>query len=419
MSLAWVNGLVTITVEAAFSAATGTYGAWDSARWDTATWGPDVTYVDISQYVRSFGTDRAFATEVRKWGDGTASVVLDNRDGRFSADNLTGPYVSSGVTGIRPWRPIRISATYAGVTYWLFSGYIIDYVDTWLPGHSDAYVTLPCVDEWTALGGFDGLETTPQGAGELAGGRIHRVLNNAGHTGSRSIAAGRVTMQATTLAAGATSELDLVVDSEGGGLFVDGDGAVVFEDQYALMEQTRSNTIQATFGDGSGPELPCANITPVNGGLAIKNIVSYARAGGTAQTAADPTSRALYRDKRLTRTDLICETDDQALSLAVLDLEVYKAPKKRFSAIEVRPLANPATLFPQVLGRRMRDLVRTVARPLGSPTITRDCFVSGVHHEVSQDQWITSFDLWDATVYQMYSTSRWDVARWDSAAWFF
>lgn len=419
MPLSWLGGTVQVTVEAAFSAATGSYAAWNSGLWDSGTWGPDVTYVDISQWVRSFDIDRQFASEVRKWGAGTASVVLSNRDGRFTPDNLSGPYVVAGVTGIRPWRPIRISATYAGITYRLFTGYIIDYVDTWLPGQTDAYVALPCVDEWSALSAFDGLELAPQGAGELSGARVHRVLNNAGHAGARTIATGRTTLQATTLAANATAELDLVVDSEGGGMFVDGDGTIVFDDQYALMEQARSNTVQATFGDDHSTELPCSDMTPVNGGLTIKNIVSYTRVGGTAQTVTDATSRALYLDKRLTRTDLVCETDAQALALATFDLTVYAQPKKRISAIQVQPRRSPAALFPQVLGRRMRDLVRVVARPLGSPTVTRDNFISGVHHRVSADNWVTDFDLWDATVYSTYSTSRWDTARWDSAAWFF
>lgn len=419
MSVSWFGGLVTLTVEAAFSAAVGSYGAWNNSLWDSATWGPDVTYVDISAYVRSIDIDRVCGVEVRKWGSGSASIVLSNRDGRFSADNLSGPYVTAGVTGIRPWRPIRITATYAGVAYPLYAGYVLDYVDTWLPGQKDAHVTLPCVDDWAALQAFDGLEMASQGAGELSGARIHRVLNNAGHAGTRTVAAGRVTMQATTLSANAATELDLVVDSEGGGLFVDGDGTFVFEDQYALMENTRSNTVQATFGDGGGTELPFTDVTPVNGGQQIRNIVSYTRVGGTAQTASDATSRALYRDKRLTRTDLVCETDAQALALATFDLEVYKAPSKRISRIEVKPRANPARLFPQALGRRIRDLVRVVARPLGSPTVTRNCHISGVHHEIRRDNWITTLDLWDATVYQTYSSSRWDVGTWDGAAWFF
>lgn len=419
MALSWFGGLVTITVEAAFSASTGSYGAWDAGLWDSATWGPDVIWTDVSPYVRSIRTERKFATEVRKWGVGLASVVLSNRDARFSADNMSGPYVTAGVTGIRPWRPIRIRVSFLGVSYYLYTGYILDYVDTWIEGHADAFVTLPCVDEWAAISDVDGLEQSPVGAGELSGARIHRILNNAGHTGMRNIAVGRVTMQATTLAANAATELDLVVDSEGGGLWVDADGAVVFEDQYALMESSRCNTVQATFGDGTGPELPCADITPVNTGQKIRNIVSYARAGGTAQTVADATSRALYHDKRLTRTDLVCETDVQALALATFDLEVYKAPQKLFSAIRVLPLASPTLLFPQVLGRRVRDLIRTVARPLGSPTITRDCHVAGISHDITSGNWVTDFDLWDASVYQLYSTSRWDVGTWDASSWFF
>jgi hypothetical protein len=410
---------VVLTVEAALSAATGTYGAWDAGLWDTATWGPDEVWADISAFVREFHIDRKFSHEVQSWDPGTATVVLSNRDGRFSSDNLSGPYVVAGVTAIRPERPIRIRATHAGIIYNLYRGYIVDWVDTWVEGHTDAYVTVPCVDEMAALADVDGLEQSPQGAGETSGQRIHRVLNAAGHTGMRNIAVGRVTVQATILAANAATELKLVEDSEGGGLFIGGDGTVVFEDQYALLEQARSNTIQATFGDGTGTELPCSDVTPTNGGDQIKNEVSYARVGGTAQTVTDLTSRALYRLKRKTRTDLVCETDAQALALATFDLEKFKAPAKRISRIEVLPRANPAQLFPQVLGRRMRDLVRVVARPLGSPVVTRDCFVAGVHHQVVEDDWVTTFDLWDATVYRTYANSRWDVARWDESSWFF
>src|SRR6266704_2302177 len=34
------------------------YGTWDTAVWNTSTWGPDVLWTDISAYVRSISTDR-------------------------------------------------------------------------------------------------------------------------------------------------------------------------------------------------------------------------------------------------------------------------------------------------------------------------------------------------------------------------
>jgi hypothetical protein len=46
-------------------------------------------------------------------------------------------------------------------------------------------------------------------------------------------------------------KLTTVVDSEGGALFVDADGTAIFEDQYALMENARSNTVQGTFVDAN------------------------------------------------------------------------------------------------------------------------------------------------------------------------
>lgn len=415
---------VAVTVEAAFSAATGVYGAWDTAIWDTAAWGPDAAYVDISQYLRfPLQTNRKFSRDVQAWDPGTASAVLSNRDRRFSPDNLSGAYVTSGVTGIRPWRPFRLSATWNGVTYILYTGYLLTYQEDWAGGHADSTVSVACTDEFARLAGFDGTEQTPVGAGETSGLRIHRLLNNAAHTGTRNIAAGRTTVQATTLASNTATELKLVTDSEGGGLFIDADGSVVFEDQYALVEQARSNTIQATFGDGSGSELECSDVGIEYNGDLIVNIASYARVGSTAQIAPDPTgtSRALYGDHRASRTDLVCETDAQALALATFDVARYKDPELRVTQIKIKPLGDPDKLWPQALGRRVRDLVRVVVRPIGGGTITRDCHIAGIHHETDGASWTTTFDLWSASVYQLYATSRWDVGTWDGAttSWFF
>lgn len=418
MSVAWFDG-VSLTAEAALSAATGTYGAWDAGKWDTATWGPDAIYVDISTYVRALASSRQFSRDLQAWDQGTSTVVLDNRDRRFSPLNMSGPYVVAGVTGIRPLRPLRLSATYAGVTYRMYTGYVTEWQETFVAGHSDAYVTVPCEDEMSRIGAFDGLAQSPVGAGELSGRRIHRILDNAGHTGPRAIDTGQVTMQATTLAANAVAELKLTADSEGGSLFIDADGTAVFERQYALIENTRSNVVQATFGDGSGAELPCADIAVAYNGDLVRNIASFARVGSTAQTVADNTSRALYGDRRAVRTDLVCETDAQALALATWTVEQFKNPELRVTAIRIKPRNNPARLFPQVLGRRVRDLIRVVVRPLGGGTITRDCHIAGISHDVTNDDWTTTFTLWSASVPQMYATSKWDTGKWDSSSWFY
>lgn len=422
MTVTFFDG-VTVTVEAALSAATGLYGAYDSAVYDTATYGPDVIWTDISAYVQSIKIDRQFDREVAAWRTGTATIVLRNQDGRFSPDNLSGPYVTSGVTQVRPWRPVRVQATYSGTTYTLYYGDALDWIEGWTvnkAGKGVAICTVPCVDALGRLGAFDGVELVSQGAGETTGRRIHRVLDNAGFTGTRAIDLGSVTVQATTLAANAATEIKLVADSEGGSVFVDADGAVVFERAYALMENARSNTIQATFGDGAG-ELKYAGAELAYSGDLVKNIAAFARVGSTTQTADDASSRSLYGDRREARTDLVCETDAQTLNLARFFVERFRQPEKRITSITVLPRRDPSTLYPQVLGRRVRDLVRVKRQPPGGHTVTRDCHIAGVHHTIdkSTGTWETSFDLWSATVYQTYANSLYDTAKYDTAAYFF
>lgn len=410
---------VTVTVEAALSAATGSYGAWGAGLWGTATWGPDEVWTDISAYVSSVSTSRRFSRDLAAWEAGTATIVLQNRDARFSPSNLAGPYVTAGVTGVRPWRPVRVRASWAGVTYDVYRGYALGWQESYeqpYPGGGGAIVTVACVDELGSLARFDGLEQSPVGAGELSGVRIHRILNNAGYSGARMIDPGTVTMQATTLAANAVTELKLVADSEGGAVYIDRAGTVVFERNFALIENTRSNTIQATYGDGPG-ELPYSDVKPSYDGDLMVNIAAFARVGGTAQTATDETSRALYRDKRATRTDLVCQTDAQAANLAAFAIQKYGKPEDRIDSVEIRPRGNPAVLFPAVLDREVRDLVRARRRPPGGITVTRDCHIAAISHNITGDNWVTTFGLWSAAVYQ--TVGRWDVATWDQSTWFF
>lgn len=414
---------VTLLVEAALSAATGTYGAWDAGLWDAATWGPDDVWVDISPYLRSLNTSRRFGREVQTWEAGTATLVLDNNDGRFSPSNMDSPYVTAGVTGVRPWRPIRVRASYAGTLYPLWRGYALAWRESTLggtrAGTGDATVTVPCADEYARLARFAGLTSTPVGAGETSGRRIHRLLDNAGHTGERRIDNGLVTMQATDLSANTADELKLTADSEGGAVYIGPDGAVVFEQQYALIENTRSNTVQATFGDDHTSELYYTDIELAYDGDLVRNIAAFARVGGMAQTAFDATSRALYGDLRESREDLVCESDAQVAGLAEFYVARFKDPERRVVSIEINPRFDPDNLYPQVFGREVRDRVAVIRRPPGGETITRDVFIAGIGHDAAPGKWLTTFELSSASAYTAFATSRWNAAVWDADLFFY
>lgn len=415
MPISLYGGTVTVTVEAALSAATGAYGAWDSGIWDTSTWGPDVTWTDISAYMRSVSTSRRFARELGVWESGTATIVLDNRDGRFDQNNLSGPYVTAGVTGIRPWRPIRIRATYDGVTYGIYRGYARNWKQSTTlnrVGKGDAITTVPCVDELASLTRYTASTISPAGAGESSGARIHRILNAAGHTGERAIDVGRQTMQATALGAGAVALLKLTAESEGGAYYVDRDGVFVFADQYALVERTRSNTSQATWSD-DGVGLRYVDLPTEDTGDQIINIAEFSRVGGSPQTATDATSRALYGDSKKDRSDLICESDVQVASLAAIYVQQHKDSENRVEKLVVAPRRDPSTLFPQVLGREVRDLMRAQRHPPGGHAIDQYVHVNGISHQFGHTDWRTTFDLASSSPWTAFTT--WDLGLWDTA----
>lgn len=374
----------------------------------------------IDAYVRNFNTVRGFGREVNVWQAGSGDLVLDNRTGDFSPSNLDGAFVADGLTAVRPWQKITILANYDSETYDVATMYTQDWTESYVPvgdrgGDAIAAVTLadgqaklPRTKGWPA--------PSPVGGGELSGARIERILTAASFNGPSDIDEGTVTMQATDLSADPVTEIQLVADSEGGAFWFEADGTAVFRDRHALLERARSITVQATFGDGGGAELPYSDLAVTYTGDSVVNYASYARVGGSEQVVVDDASHSMYGLARDVRSDLICETDGQALALAQWKLARYSEPEQRIESIVIQPRRDPAALFPVVLGLRVRDLVRVIRRPPSGSghTITRECHVAGIRHMVTNDEWTTVLDLWSATPYLQLRSSFWDVGLWAS-----
>lgn len=121
-----------------------------------ATLGPAETFTDVSAYVRSVQCRRGRQRSTDTFAAGTANIVLDNRDGRFDPSNTSGPYSAGGVSGVVPMRPIRVSATYAGTEYRLFTGFIDSWSFEYAASLSDATATIACSDGLKLLSATDG-----------------------------------------------------------------------------------------------------------------------------------------------------------------------------------------------------------------------------------------------------------------------
>jgi len=67
------------------------------------------------------------------------------------------------------------------------------------PASSASTLTVAVSDVFTISACSTSYAQNPRGSGETSGRRIHRILDNAGHTGTRNIATGVCTVAATTL----------------------------------------------------------------------------------------------------------------------------------------------------------------------------------------------------------------------------
>lgn len=78
------------------------------------------SWTDVTSYVRAWSCTRGRNHELQRIDAGTATLTLDNPDGRFTPGNAAGTYYPNVV----PRRRLRISAVWSAVTYRLFTGYI-------------------------------------------------------------------------------------------------------------------------------------------------------------------------------------------------------------------------------------------------------------------------------------------------------
>jgi len=396
--LAYINFDAAPDVAARFHLDDVSLGVLDTSTLAEADIWSDVTPYLHEQVSISRGSRRV-DEPVLRYEAGTASIILKNDDRRFDPTNLSGPYVSAGVTQVEPMRKLWLRINWDGTAYDLFQGYIdawgVSYAD---PSWSEVMVT--ATDAFKVLGNYDRIAGGSVGAGEDSGARVNRVLDSVlWPAADRLVSAGDSTLQATTLGGDALTELFLVADSELGELYVDAAGNVTFRNRHAMLRDARSVTSQATFGDGGGTELPYNDLGISYDDTTIRNLVQVARVGGTQQTAQDATSRTEYLTHTHNRTDLLMQTDTAAADYAGWVLGQSSTPELRFDTITIRPRRDETNLFPQVLGRQFGDRITIKRRPPGGGTITRDVIVRGVRHEIRPLDWRTTWTLQTATKY--------------------
>jgi hypothetical protein len=344
--------------------------------------------VDVSSQVDAIFTQRGRNAQADQFQTGTLTLRLVDQNGNFNPQNVNGPYYGSLV----PMRKVQISATYASVTYNIFSGYITSYNTITPRDVGDVvYTTITAVDAFRLAQNAQISTVTTAVAGELSGARINALLDQiAWPAGMRDVDAGLTTMQAdpgtarTSLAAMQTVEI-----SEYGSLYVDANGFFTFQD--------RSVT---TAGSGASPVVFNDNGTGISYNNAVwrlddtlvYNSAQITRTGGTTQSASDAASIAKYFTHSYNQQNLLMETDTVALQYAQSYVASRAETSVRCDAITLDLYTdNYAAGTVAALDLDYFDPVTITTTQPGSSTLTKTLQVFGVSMDITTNSWRTTF----------------------------
>ena len=367
--------------------------------------------VDVSNVVDSVSIKRGRNAQADEFQTGTMTLRIVDQNGDFNPQNPSSPYFGL----LDPMRKVSISATSAGVTYPMFSGFITSYTTTTPKNANDVvYTTIQAVDALRLAQNAQIATVTGATAGDLSGTRIDQILDQIAWPESmRDVDAGLTTMQAdpgtarTSLAA-----LQTVTNSEYGAFYVDASGSFVFQDRSVT---TASIGGTPTVFNDNGTDIGYFNAVWRLDDTLIFNQANVTRTGGTVQSATNAASVEKYFAHTYNIQNLLMQTDAVALDYAQAYVASRAETSVRCDAIELDLYTdNYANGILAALSLEFFDPVTITTNQPGASTLTKTLQVFGVAHNVTPNKWRTTFTtlepvidgfILDSTLFGVLDTS--------------
>lgn len=339
--------------------------------------------IDISNQVNKVTIRRGYDLLQEEFQAGTAIVTIIDLNGDWNPTSLTSPYAGKLV----PLRKVRISAD----GNFLFSGYTTAYNYRWDKEQNVGFVTLELVDAFRLLNMANITSVTGGTAGQTTGTRITAILDTVGFPNSmRAIEAGSTTVQVDP--GNSRTSLEAIKNmefSEQGAFFIQPSGNAQFVSRASIQAKSGVNP---TFFSNDGTGITYRNIVTALDDKLIINQTSITRKDGTAQTASNTDSQIKYFPHSYTATELLVETDAQALDIA----RAYTATRAE-TTLRVDSLTldlNTADYNAGTTAALTLDFFDTIrVKNVGQDgtVIDKTLQCMGVSHEVTPGTWNTTF----------------------------
>jgi hypothetical protein len=337
-------------------------------------------------------TDQARHIQIRRgrniirdtYEAGTCTVRIYDPNGDFNPQSVTSPYFGK----LTPLRKLRISATYAGTTYYLFSGYTTDYVYTYDQAENVSYVDINAVDAFRLFNLAALTTVTGSANGQDTGTRINKILDTVEFpTGLRSVDTGNSLTQAdpansrTALAA-----LKNVEFSEQGAFYIGTEGQAIFKNRSNTMKSAGTTPVE--FNQSTG--IPYKYLKFAFDDKLIYNVANITRIGGVTQTYVDAPSVATYFPHTNTTGDLVVQTDAEAANIAALFVATRSTTTIRIDEMTVDLLDTLVPTGTMLALDYYDNVLISNVQPDGS-TITKNLQIQGVQWDISPSKWLGTF----------------------------
>lgn len=344
--------------------------------------------VDVSNQVDSISTKRGRNPQADQFQTGSLSMRLVDMSGAFNPQNPNSPYAGLLV----PMRKVQISATYAGTTYNIFSGYITSYNTITPKDVGDVvYTTIEAVDAFRLAQNAQISTVSGASAGQLSGARINALLDQIEWpAGMRDVDAGLTTMASdpgtarTSLAA-----MQTVETSEYGSLYVDTNGFFTFQDR--AVTTAGSGATPVIFND-NGTGISYNNAVWRLDDTLVYNSAQITRTGGVTQNASNADSIATYFLHSYNQQNLLMETDTVALQYAQSYVASRCQTSVRCDAITLDLYTNNYNAgIIAALDLDFFDPVTITTTQPGNSTLTKTLQVFGVAMEITTNSWRSTY----------------------------
>jgi len=335
--------------------------------------------VDLTDNVYQISIKRGRNIMRDTYEAGTCIVRVLDPLSYFNPQNTSSPYYGY----LTPLRKLRVSATVNGVGYFLFSGYTNNYKYTYPVNQDTGYVDIECSDAFRLmqLANVTTVATTP--SGQDTGTRIGKILDQVQWpTSMRAIDTGNTTCIADP--ATARTSLDALKNaefSEQGAFYINSAGTAVFKSRTNVIKAYGDTPI--AFNQTGG--IPYRNLEYAFDDKLIVNSAGMTRVGGTQQISENATSIAKYFPHQSNQSNLVCETDTDALNIARVYVATRQETTIRIDAMVV-DLLDPSVPTATMLNLDyFSNLAITNTQPDGS-TIAKTLQCQGLAWDITPNK---------------------------------